>query len=81
MITSVFSGIDVVVLLGFAGLIVVAYLVWYALRMKGDVVAELTHGKTSLRLGVREKSRCNRQSPKTRTRIANGQLSSPRAKD
>jgi hypothetical protein len=37
--------------------IVYGILVWYALRHKGDVSAELTHGKTTLRIDARDKRR------------------------
>jgi hypothetical protein len=32
-----------------------AFLIFYALRNKGDVFAELTHGKTTLRIDARDR--------------------------
>ena len=43
-------------MLFFAGFILVAgWLVWYALYKKGDVRAEFSHGRTTLKLEARER--------------------------
>jgi|GEM_PF-3353765 uncharacterized membrane protein YobD (UPF0266 family) len=46
-----------------ATLVIVTFgvLVYYALRTKGDVIAELSHGKTSLRIAAKDKRRNDKQ--------------------
>ena len=55
MISSILSGLPFVAFFAFGVVIIFALLVFYALRNKGDVFAELTHGKTSLRFDARDK--------------------------
>ncbi len=45
----------VVALVAVIFVIISALLVFYALRIKGDVFAELTHGKTSFRIQARDR--------------------------
>ncbi len=55
MISSFGSGLPV---LGWAFIVIVivcGILVWYALRSKGDVFAEVSHGKTTFRINAKDK--------------------------
>jgi len=55
MLTSLVSELHLVALSFVAVVIVFALLVLYALRNKGDVCAEITHGRTVLRFNARDK--------------------------
>jgi hypothetical protein len=55
MIASFASGLPSVELVVLTVVVVAAILVIYALRTKGDVFAELSHGKTTLRIDARDR--------------------------
>jgi hypothetical protein len=59
MITYLASGLPVLAFVALAIVMVFGGLVFYALRIKSDVSAEMSHGKTTLRFDAR-----NRQSRK-----------------
>ncbi len=60
MITYLASGLPVFALIALSIVIVFGGLVFYALRSKGDVVAELSHGKTSLKIDARDRRNTKR---------------------
>jgi hypothetical protein len=55
MIASLISGLPVLALFALAFVVVSGILIFYALRIKGDVSAELSHGKTTLRINARDR--------------------------
>jgi hypothetical protein len=60
MITYFTSSLPVLALLILTIIIVFGGLVFYALRTKGDVFAELSHGKTAFRFDARDKRNTKR---------------------
>jgi hypothetical protein len=50
MIAFIASGLQALALVVLPIVVVGAFLIFYALRNKGDVFAELSHGKTTLRI-------------------------------
>ena len=60
MTTSFLSGLPALALVVLIVVIVSGILIFYALRVKGDVFAELSHGKTTLRIDARDRQRRKR---------------------
>ena len=60
MINYIASGLPFVALVTLIIFLVFAGLVFYALRIKGDVFAELSHGKTTLRFDARDRRNMRR---------------------
>ena len=57
MISSFASSLPILGWAFMVFVIVCGILVWYALRNKGDVFAELTHGKTTFKIDAKDKQR------------------------
>jgi hypothetical protein len=55
MIGSLASSLPAFTLVVLTVIIVVGILIFYALRTKGDVFAELSHGKTTIRIDARDR--------------------------
>jgi hypothetical protein len=55
MVSYLTSSIPLVALTAMVIAVLFASLIFYALRNKGDVCAELTHGKTRLRIDARDR--------------------------
>jgi len=55
MIASLSSDLSAFAMVALMVVIAAAALIFYALRTKGDVFAELSHGKTTLRIDARDK--------------------------
>jgi hypothetical protein len=55
MIASLTADLPTIVFAALTVVIVCAILIFYALRVKGDVFAELSHGKTTLRIDARDR--------------------------
>jgi hypothetical protein len=62
MVTYLTSGLPAFAFVALAIIAVGGGLVFYALRIKGDVHAEFSHGKTTLRIDARD--RRNTRSPR-----------------
>jgi uncharacterized membrane protein YobD (UPF0266 family) len=60
MNASLVSGLPALALVVLTIVIVFGILIFYALRVKGDVFAELSHGKTTLRIDARDRQRRKR---------------------
>jgi Ni,Fe-hydrogenase I cytochrome b subunit len=60
MINYIASSVPVVAIVLLIIVLVFAGLVFYALRIKGDVFAELSHGKTILRFDARDRRNLKR---------------------
>jgi hypothetical protein len=60
MITYLASGLPVFAIIALTIVIVGGGLVFYALHIKGDVFAELSHGKTSLKIDARDRRNTKR---------------------
>jgi hypothetical protein len=60
MFTHLASGLPVVAFVALTIIIVFGGLVFYALRIKGDVFAELSHGKTTFRFDARDRRNTKR---------------------
>jgi hypothetical protein len=62
MIAYLTSGIPVIAVLALVIVIVavIGGLIFYALRNKGDVFAELSHGKTTFRIDARDRRNTKR---------------------
>jgi Ni,Fe-hydrogenase I cytochrome b subunit len=60
MITYLTSGLPVFAVVVLTIIIVFGGLVFYALRTKGDVFAELSHGKTAFRFDARDRRNTKR---------------------
>jgi hypothetical protein len=60
MINYIASSLPVVAFVALTIVLVFAGLVFYALRIKGDVFAELSHGKTTLRFDARDRRNTTR---------------------
>ena len=55
MIASLSSGLSAFAIAALMVVIAAAILILYALRTKGDVFAELSHGKTTFKIDARDK--------------------------
>ena len=55
MIASLASSLPALALVVLTFVVVGGILIFYALRTKGDVFAELSHGKTTLRINARDR--------------------------
>lgn len=55
MITYLTSGLPVFAFIALTIVIIGGGLVFYALHIKGDVFAELSHGKTCLKINARDR--------------------------
>jgi hypothetical protein len=60
MVSYLTSGLPFVALAALVIVVLCAGLIFYALRNKGDVFAELTHGKTTLRIDARDRRNTKR---------------------
>jgi hypothetical protein len=67
-ISSIFSNVSGDIATYFAiGFLTFGGLVWYALRVKGDVRAVFSHGKTMLELEAKERKADRKQKPSVRS--------------
>jgi len=57
MMTSLLSTLPAFAVAAALVVIVAGILIWYALRSKGDVFAELTLGKTTFKIDARDRRR------------------------